>query len=102
MKYNFSYEIVQIGTETKNRIENVVTEIRFFHCLNNEHKRLYVVHLTYENMNQDNYVLYPQVKREGNEILYPWIESTLGSEQIQHMKNLLIEDSKATKQYIDV
>ena len=101
MEQNFSYEIVQIGTETKDIIENVVTEIRFFHCLK-EFKRLYVVHLTYENMSREDYLVYPKVKREGNQILYPWIENTLGEEQITHMKNLLIEDSKNTKQYIDV
>ena len=101
MEYNFSYEIVQVGTETKNRIENVVTEIRLFHCLG-EFKRLYVVHLLYENIRMEDYLLYSRVKKEGNQVLYPWIENTLGTEQIQHMKNLLIEDSKNTKKYIDV
>jgi hypothetical protein len=101
MEYNFSYEIIQVGTETKNRIENVVTEIRFFHCLN-DFKRLYVVHLLYENIRMEDYLLYTQVKKEGNQVLHPWIENTLGVEQIGHMKNLLIEDSKNTKKYIDV
>ena len=101
MEYNFSYEIIQVGTETKNRIENVVTEIRFFQCLN-EFKRLYVVHLLYENIRMEDYLLYVQVKKEGNQVLYPWIENTLGTEQIEHMKSLLIEDSKNTKKYIDV
>lgn len=101
MEYNFSYEIVQVGTETKNRIENVVTEIRFFHCLN-EFKRLYVVHLTYENIRMEDYLLYSKVRKEGNQVLYPWIENTLGQEQIEHMKKLLIEDTKSTKKYIDV
>ena len=98
MQYNFSYEISQIGTETKNEIENVVTEIRFFHCLD-KYKRLYIVHLTYE---EKEYLLYSEVEEKGKQILYPWIENTLGKEQIQHMKNLLIQDTENTKQYITV
>jgi len=98
MEYNFSYEIIQVGTETKNRIENVVTEIRFFHCLD-KYKRLYIVHLTYE---EKEYLLYSEVEEKGKQILYPWIENTLGKEQIQHMKNLLIQDTENTKQYITV
>jgi len=98
MNYNFSYEISQIGTETKNGIENVVTEIRFFHCLD-KYKRLYIVHLTYE---EKEYLLYSEVEEKGKQILYPWIENTLGKEQIQHMKNLLIQDTENTKQYITV
>jgi len=98
MNYNFSYEISQIGTETKNGIENVVTEIRFFHCLD-KYKRLYIVHLTYE---EKEYLLYSEVEKRGKQILYPWIENTLGEEQIQHMKNLLIQDTENTKQYITV
>jgi hypothetical protein len=98
MNYNFSYEISQIGTETKNGIENVVTEIRFFHCLD-KYKRLYIVHLTYE---EKEYLLYSEVEEKGKQILFPWIENTLGKEQIQHMKNLLIQDTENTKQYITV
>jgi hypothetical protein len=98
MKYNFSYEISQIGTETKNGTENVVTEIRFFHCLD-KYKRLYIVHLSYE---EKEYLLYSEVEEKGKQVLYPWIENTLGEEQIQHMKNLLIQDTENTKQYITV
>ena len=98
MNYNFSYEISQIGTETKNGIENVVTEIRFFHCLD-KYKRLYIVHLTYE---EKKCLLYSEVEEKGKQILFPWIENTLGEEQIQHMKNLLIQDTENTKQYITV
>lgn len=100
MANNFTYEISQIGTETKNNIENVVTEIRFFHCLE-KYKRLYIVHLTYENIETDKYVLYSQVEKEGKKILYPWIENILGAEQIEHMKNLLIQDTQNTKKYIN-
>lgn len=101
MKHNFSYEISQIGTETKNGIEKVVTEIRFFHCLE-KYKRLYIVHLTYEQTENNNYLLYSEVEEKGKQVLYPWIENTLGAEQIQHMKNLLIQDTENTKQYITV
>ena len=67
MNYNFSYEISQIGTETKNGIENVVTEIRFFHCLD-KYKRLYIVHLTYE---EKEYTIYSEVEERRKKILYP-------------------------------
>ena len=99
MEYNFFYEIAQIGTETKNDIGDVVVEIRFFHCLET-YKRLYIVHLT--NAEVDGYLLYSEVEEKGKQILFPWIENTLGEEQIQHMKNLLIQDTENTKQYITV
>jgi hypothetical protein len=97
MEYNFFYEIAQIGTETKNDIGDIVIEIRFFHCLES-YKRLYIVHLT--NKEDDGYLLYSEVEVHGKQILYPWIEKTLGMDQIEHMKSLLIEDKNNTKKYI--
>jgi hypothetical protein len=97
MKYNFIYDIIQVATEELFGNKNVVTEIRFYHTLDNN-KRLYVVHLLYEN--NEPYITLQNIETEGKDILIPYIENILGVDQIEHMKNLLIEDSNNEKDSI--
>jgi hypothetical protein len=94
MKYNFIYDIIQVATEELFGNKNIVTEIRFYHTLGNN-KRLYVVHLLYEN--NEPYITLQNIETEGKDILIPYIENILGVDQIEHMKNLLIEDSNNEK-----
>jgi hypothetical protein len=89
MKHNFIYDIIQVATEELFGNKNIVTEIRFYHTLGNN-KRLYVAHLLYEN--DEPYITLQDIESQGKDVLIPYIENSLGMDQIEHMKNLLIED----------
>lgn len=105
MREGFNYEIIQIATEELYGQKDVVTEIRFLHTLG-ELKRLYVAHLLYEN--DEPYITRTMVEKDGKNILFSYIENSLGLDQIEHMENLLLEESKnlenpvSAKQYFDV
>lgn len=97
MEYKFNYEIIQFATQVVSNKEDVVTEIRFYHTLDvlEGVKKLYVAHLKYDN--GENYITGQEVMDKGKEFLFPYIENTLGSEQIKHMENILIEELKNQK-----
>jgi len=94
MEQKFIYDIIQVATEELFGNKNIITEIRFYHTLDNN-KRLYVAHLLYEN--DEPYVTLQDIETKGKTILIPYIESSLGKDQIEHMENLLIEDLKKEK-----
>lgn len=113
MKTKPYYEIIQLAVEKIKETENVVTEIRFLHCLDynedGEDKReelLYVVPLNYNET--DKFIIYDESLKKNKKLLFKIIEKTLGKEQIEHMTNLLKESHShkvaktQKKQYINL
>ncbi len=107
MKHKFNYDIIQIATEKLLNENDIVTEIRFYHELENI-KLLYVAHLCNCYDNGEPRITGNDVRMNGKNILIPYIEKSLGKDQIEHMENILIDelskqnDGTNSKQYFDV
>jgi len=105
MDSRFKYEVIQVGAEEVQGKQNVITEIRFYHCLG-ETKKLYVAHILYDKGEKP--ITLEDINFSGKDILFSYIEESLGQEQIQHMEKVLLEETgqseiKVTqKQYIDI
>jgi hypothetical protein len=62
----YTYEIIQLGTERVNGVDNVVKEIRFYHVAHDETnsiKKLYVVHIDYDKDESEIYQTLPLYKK---------------------------------------
>lgn len=106
MKYTLNYEVFQVAIENVMDVEDVITEIRFYHCSYvtgvNEaaHRKLYVIHLPKE---RDKLVTKNKLTKE---LMPKIVLDILGKEQVEHMNQIIIEETddlfkeKASKQYI--
>jgi hypothetical protein len=105
MQPEIIYEIAQIGVEKINDIENVITEIRFFHIIKKEeniiNRRLYVANINY--INDKKFLIIDELEKTSNkkEILIKEIHKSFGEDQIKHMEKLLMDDYEDSgKKYI--
>ena len=93
LKYEFYYKFKEVTTEKYGDIENVIIEIRFFHCLNAigddennpEIHKLMVLHFPY--VEGEPYVDGTNITKE---LLIKAIENKLGAEEIKKMEESLI------------
>jgi hypothetical protein len=108
MTKNFSYDIIQVGTEDVSGIKDAITEIRFWHRITQDSdtkNRLYVAHIKYPAgetpLSLEEYV----AKGKRVSRLAHLIERQFGPDQIQHMESLLEQDignHEAPKTYVNL
>ena len=116
MDYRIVYDIEKVALETINGINDVVSEIRFYHTLMSKDiidaqggvsnysisRRLYVAHPKYESGEE---LTSDKINKQ---IIIELIEKTLGEGQIQIMTKLLEDDYKEhttgfqSKRYVNV
>jgi len=96
MNYDFTYELVEYTKADIGSASNVITEIRFSHCIRKKSpigiiqvimRRFYVAPIRYTT---DAEYLYENSMTQS--IMVQAIENSFGPDQITHMQNLLIED----------
>ena len=93
--YDFFYEVFQVNIGQVELTDNVITGFRFWHHIqkNGEgRKRLYVIDMNNLYALGESYVTKNMIDSIGIEILYEYIQKSLGNQQIKHMENLLKED----------
>jgi hypothetical protein len=105
----FSYDIIQVATEMAHGVKDAITEIRFWHKITENgisKQRLYVAHVIYGAGEMPLSLTEYVAKGKKKSLLTPYIERSLGMDQIKHMERLLEEDmngnQESTRTYTDI
>jgi hypothetical protein len=106
MKIEKYYDLIQVALENINGVDDVITEIRFWHCAKDAELRdtipliqtMYVAHMKYDEndelVTKDNFT---------KDIMLDCITKALGKDQIDHMEKLMDNEisqlNKPKKEY---
>jgi hypothetical protein len=98
----YSYEIVQIGTERFNGVNDVVKEIRFYHVGLEEAdliKLFYVVHIDYDKNEKEIYQKLPLYKKIYFRVIN-YLLSLVSDKKITKTKLLLKKQAESNKDIV--